>query len=105
MSEVSKKELNKFIRENGIKPIKDEELTNKFIEYISDSIEAFPELFDQPIKWLEDDIIEIAGYTIGYSDNDGISTDGRCFNRFRYKKEDEVIETQAVICVKMLCKL
>ncbi len=96
----NEKIINELCADGGIVPTSDKELTDKFLEYISDSVDKFPELFTKPIKISKDEVVKIIGYVVGYDEQEEKSTDGRCFGRFRYNHDENILERENVICVK-----
>lgn len=100
---ADKKIIEEMLNEYGIKPANAEFVTERFLKYISDSIDKFPEFFTQPIELSRDESVEIIGYVVGYSETDDIPTYGRCIGRTRYNKSDKKVETQNVICIKEEC--
>ena len=96
----NKKVVKKLLADDGIVPIDNQEITEKFLEYISDSVNKFPELFTKPIKISEDEFATIIGYVVGYDEKGDKPTDGRCIGRFRYNQDGNILESEHVICVK-----
>lgn len=94
--------IKKVLKENGIVPCDDPEITEKFIEYIKDSIEYFPELFLTPFRICDGEYTQIMAYCVGYNEDastDGKFTDGRCLNQFRIRDDNNKLETRSIICI------
>lgn len=84
---------------SGVKSINDPETVGKFVEYVADAVEAFPEFFGgEPFWYAEDFCIEIVQYVVGYEENESENkTDGRALSRFR--EENEVLKMQCCLCI------